>query len=204
MPKLSIIVPVYKVERTLNQCVESILRQTFSDWELILIDDGSPDCCGAMCDKWAQYDSRVRVIHKPNGGLSDARNAGIEASDGEFITFVDSDDFISEDTYLSVLGIFQNYKECDIVEYPVNEKYGSREQKLLIFRNTYYESTIHYWYSEEVFRHCYAWNKVYRRDVFNGVRYPKGRLYEDILTLPLLLKNAKGQQHAVADAIITG
>ena len=95
MAMISVIVPVYKVEPYLDRCVKSVVDQTFSDLEIILVDDGSPDNCPAMCDAWAARDSRVRVIHKPNGGLSDARNTGMAAATGEYISFVDSDDWIA-------------------------------------------------------------------------------------------------------------
>ena len=94
MPKLSIIVPVYKVEAFLDKCIESILAQTYKEYELILVDDGSPDRCGDMCEEWAKKDKRIRVVHKENGGLSDARNAGIDVAQGDYIGFVDSDDYI--------------------------------------------------------------------------------------------------------------
>ena len=97
MPLISVIVPVYKVETYLPTCVDSILSQTFSDFELILVDDGSPDACGAMCDGYAREDSRIRVIHQKNGGLSAARNTGLDIAKGEYVTFVDSDDVIAPD-----------------------------------------------------------------------------------------------------------
>ena len=97
--KLSIIIPVYRVENTLDRCIKSIMLQGYGDYELILVDDGSPDRCPQLCDEWAVRDRRITVIHKANGGLSDARNAGIEQAQGEYITFVDSDDFIGPDTY---------------------------------------------------------------------------------------------------------
>ena len=96
---ISVIVPVYKVEKYLDRCVESIVGQTYENLEIILVDDGSPDSCGAMCDAWAQRDSRIKVVHKKNGGLSDARNAGVEASTGAWIGFIDSDDYIAPDMY---------------------------------------------------------------------------------------------------------
>ena len=97
MPKVSVIVPVYKVESYLRKCVDSILGQSFSDFEVILVDDGSPDNCGAICDDYATRDQRVKVIHKINGGLSDARNVGLDAAIGQYICFVDSDDWIEQD-----------------------------------------------------------------------------------------------------------
>ena len=97
--KISVIVPVYKVEPYLDKCVSSIVNQTYTNLEIILVDDGSPDSCPTMCDAWAEKDSRIRVIHKPNGGLSDARNAGIVVATGELMAFVDSDDWIASDMY---------------------------------------------------------------------------------------------------------
>ena len=98
-PLISVIVPVYKVELYLRQCVDSLLAQTYSNLEIILVDDGSPDGCPAICDEYARKDSRVRVIHKPNGGLSDARNVGLDAARGEYIGFIDSDDWVMPDMY---------------------------------------------------------------------------------------------------------
>ncbi|MCH5320896.1 MAG: glycosyltransferase, partial [Eubacterium sp.] len=92
--KVSIIVPVYNVEKYLNRCVESIVKQTYTNLEIILVDDGSPDNCPAMCDAWAERDSRIKVIHKENGGVSSARNIGIDNADGDYISFVDSDDYV--------------------------------------------------------------------------------------------------------------
>ena len=97
MPKISVIVPVYKVEKYIHKCVDSILNQTFSDIEVILVDDGTPDRCGEICDAYGEQDSRVKVIHKENGGLSDARNAGMPHASGEYIIFIDSDDYIESD-----------------------------------------------------------------------------------------------------------
>lgn len=96
---ISVIIPVYKVEKYLDECVQSIVNQSYANLEIILVDDGSPDSCGAMCDEWAKKDSRIRVIHKPNGGLSSARNAGLDIAKGDYIGFVDSDDFVALDWY---------------------------------------------------------------------------------------------------------
>ena len=102
MPKISVIVPVYKVEPYLHECVDSILAQTFTDFELILVDDGSSDNCGKICDEYAAKDSRIRVIHQENRGVSAARNAALDAAKGEFIAFIDSDDVVNV-YYLEVL-----------------------------------------------------------------------------------------------------
>lgn len=111
---ISIIVPVYKVERYLDKCVKSILTQTYKDFELILVDDGSPDNCPQMCDYYAELDNRIKVIHKQNGGLSDARNVGTSIARGEFVTYIDSDDYVSND-YLSELISLQKKNAADIV-----------------------------------------------------------------------------------------
>ena len=102
--RLSIVIPVFRVEDTINRCVESVVNQDYDNIEVILVDDGSPDKCPAICDSWASRDSRVRVIHKQNGGLSDARNAGIAIASGDYITFVDSDDYLDEQLYATLMS----------------------------------------------------------------------------------------------------
>ena len=99
MPKISVIIPVYNVSQYLHRCVDSVINQTYSDLEIILVDDGSPDDCPIICDEYSKKDARVKVIHKPNGGLSSARNAGLDIATGEYVGFVDSDDWIEEDTF---------------------------------------------------------------------------------------------------------
>lgn len=112
---ISIIVPVYKVEPFLRRCVDSLVNQTYHDLEIILVDDGSPDNCGKICDEYAATDSRIHVIHKQNGGLSSARNAGLEVARGEYIAFVDSDDWVEADTYAKLYELIQQYN-ADIAE----------------------------------------------------------------------------------------
>lgn len=127
--KFSVIVPVYNVEKYLSECVESILNQNYNDFELILVDDGSPDRCPEMCDAYAEKDSRVKVIHKPNGGLSDARNAGINASIGDYILFIDSDDYWNTDTVLTKINaIIDEFNGVDIVQFG-QERYYNLDKK---------------------------------------------------------------------------
>ncbi|MGJ0706244.1 glycosyltransferase family 2 protein, partial [Enterococcus avium] len=179
MCEISIIVPVYDVEKYLKKCVDSILNQTFKDFELILVDDGSPDNSGAICDQYAEKDSRVRVIHKENGGLSDARNAGIEVARGKYLGFVDSDDFVNEDMYkqlytsiiennadLSICGIFDLYEG----KTPIKKT----EKKLLLNRN---EAMIMIFHGNEISVHAY--NKLYKKEIFESLRYPVGKYHED-------------------------
>lgn len=115
MPKVSIIVPVYKVEKSINRCIDSILAQTFTDWELLLVDDGSPDISGEICDKYAEKDSRIRVFHKENGGVSSARNVGIMLASGQWIVFVDSDDYCDAEYLSAFFDIKFNLTQSDIV-----------------------------------------------------------------------------------------
>lgn len=182
MPKLSIIVPVYKVEQYIHKCVDSILNQTFNDFELILVDDGSPDNCGAICDEYAQKDKRVRVIHKENGGLSDARNFGLKKAKGEYVSFIDSDDWLALDLYSDVLGYADEYN-LDVVCFDVYEvkgdkiKYHNRfnENKIFIGKDALYKIL-----TDEIDNS--ACDKVYKRVLWDGIEFPVGRSFEDVAT----------------------
>lgn len=155
-----------------------------TDFEVILVDDGSPDNCPQMCDSWATKDARITVIHKSNGGLSDARNAGIDVARGDYITFIDSDDYLGEGTLHAVMG---QPGHADLLEYPAMLHVGSPRQRLLTFEDKTYDDVASYWLGTRAYQHTYAWNKVYRRQLFDGVRFPVGKVFEDAATLPLLL-----------------
>lgn len=190
--KLSIIIPVYRVEATLDRCVESVLNQNLDDFEVILVDDGSPDDCPRKCDEWAQRSSYIQVIHQHNGGLSDARNAGLDLAQGEYVTFVDSDDYIAPETYRPLLATLAGKADVDIIEYPVFVHYGSKKQHLLTFpADKEYTDMDEYWYLTQAYNHTYACNKLYRRALFCDVRFPVGKPFEDAITLPSLLKKAR-------------
>lgn len=178
--KLSVVIPVYRVEATLDRCVESVLSQRIDGMEVILVDDGSPDRCPDMCDRWAARDQRVRVVHKPNGGLSDARNAGIDIAQGEYITFVDSDDWLAADTFGPLLD---SIGDADMLEYSLAGGMPLKDR-------TYYTAD-EYWTDSYAYQHCYAWNKIYRRQLFDSARYPVGRVFEDVYTLPQLLRQCR-------------
>lgn len=178
---LSVIIPVFRVEATLDRCVESVLRQHVDDMEVILVDDGSPDRCPEMCDKWALNDRRIRVIHKANGGLSDARNAGIDVACGDYITFVDSDDWIADNSYPPLLN---QMADVDILEYAIADR--------LSLKDHVYDDINEYWLKGQAYTHTYACNKIYRKRLFDNIRYPKGRIFEDVYTLPQLLRKAQG------------
>lgn len=191
MPLLSIIVPVYKVEETLDRCLKSIVGQSWQDWEAILVDDGSPDACPARCDEWAARDDRFRVIHKRNGGLSDARNKGLEVARGDYVTFVDSDDYLAPDTYGPLMAQLQAHADYDLLEYPVSKRFPrSGNSREFSFGQQEWTDAKAYWLEGCAYEHAFAWNKIYRRALFNTVTFPKGRVFEDIHTLPHLLKQA--------------
>ena len=190
--RISVVIPVYKVEHTLDRCVESVLSQDVSDMEVVLVDDGSPDACPQLCDEWALKDSRITVLHKANGGLSDARNAGIDRATGQYITFVDSDDYLEKSTFRALLAVLEQHPEYDILEYPINQYEGDVvRESLLTFADKAYTDIHTYWYETQAYKHTYACNKIYRRSLFADVRYPKGKVFEDALTYPRLMETTR-------------
>ena len=191
MCRLSVIIPVYRTEATLERCVYSVTREPFRDLEVILVDDGSPDECPALCDDIASNDERIRVVHKENGGLSDARNAGIETARGDYLTFLDSDDYLAPGTYAMTMEELERHPECDLLEFPIWRHYGSPRQSLLTFDDRRYADATAYWLDTKAYLHTYACNKVYRRSLFRQVRFPVGRVFEDAYTLPHLLRQAR-------------
>ena len=192
MPSLSIIVPVYKVEKYLRKCVDSILAQTFRDFELILVDDGSPDNCGAICDEYATKDDRVKVLHKENGGLSDARNKGLSVATGEYVGFVDSDDYIENDMYETLVNNIKKYDAdvsiCGFYNCFSGNKYPLCESKeFMVLNNVQALRTA----MEGLKFSVTAWDKIYRKDMFEKITFPEGRLAEDAAVIPSILANAK-------------
>lgn len=179
MDLVSIIVPVYKVEKYIHQCVDSIINQTHKNIEIILVDDGSPDNCGKICDEYAEKDSRIKVIHKENGGLSDARNHGIDAASGEWLMFVDSDDFIEPDMAEKLLHLAVanevRMAACAVVLFDEEKEYIP---EYLTVKEGVYSA-------EEIFKKniptgfVIACNKLFDRRLFDGYRFEKGRIHED-------------------------
>lgn len=188
--RLSIIIPVYRVENTLARCIDSVLGQSYTDYELILVDDGSTDSSGSICDKYAEADPRVRVIHRRNGGLSVARNTGLDIATGDYVTFIDSDDFLGDNTLAILMSRLSAHPDYDILEYPLCWHYGAPDQKVVKFGVHEYDDMSEYWLEGKAFTHTYAWNKIYVRRLFDEVRFPPQTLYEDAHTLPLLLQRA--------------
>lgn len=184
IPEISIIVPVYRVENYLVQCVESIRNQTLQDIEIILVDDGSPDNCGRICDQYAEKDPRIKVIHKKNGGLSSARNAGLKIASGEYIGFVDSDDYVSpvmfenlyhacvdNHVYLSACNYFYVFDD-DV------QKETESGQISVMDREQFFKKIL----TENGRIEMVAWNKLYHKSVFDGLEkpFPEGKLFEDL------------------------
>lgn len=191
MPKLSVIVPVYRVENSLRACVESILSQDYTDIEVLLVDDGSDDDCGVICDRIAAEDARVRVFHQPNQGLSGARNTGLEHAQGMYVTFVDSDDVIDIGVFGPLMKRLEEHPEYDILEYSVIVAEGAVDGHRLDLPEKVYTSADAYWLEGGAYTHTYAWNKLYRIELFRDVRFPVGKVFEDAYTLPQLLKHAR-------------
>ena len=184
--KLSVIIPVYQVEQTLEQCVGSVLHQDFEDMEIILVDDSSPDNCPQMCDTIQKKNPGIHVIHQPNGGLSAARNTGIAAAKGEYITFVDSDDWLDDNTLRPLMEMLSTNPDIDLLEYPVDIKQETRLQ----LADNRYMNPADYWTATRAYTHTYAWNKVYRASLFREVSFPEGKVFEDVWTIPRILQHA--------------
>lgn len=194
-PLISVIVPVYNSEKYLKNCISSIRNQTYDNLEIILVDDGSPDNCPAICDEWEKKDNRIKVIHKKNEGVSSARNAGLDAATGEFIGFVDGDDIIAPNFYEILVAQAEEHKAdisaCYFTHY--NDDYS-------IYKDSecYIESQKTYTPNEllhEYFESCKGeWvsfcNKIIRSSLFSGLRFPNGRVFEDWTLAPIIYSRA--------------
>lgn len=190
MAKVSVIVPVYKVEQYLNRCVESILNQTYKDFELILVDDGSPDKCGEICDKFVEQDSRVKCIHKKNGGVSSARNEALDIAVGEYIYFVDSDDWIepelleqcvkSINLYGADIVIFDWYDVLDECRYHRYYDVNYVKNITSVREGIFWDKIM-----------SMPWNKFYRAYLWEKIRFPINANFEDLVVMPDIFNDAK-------------
>lgn len=193
-PKISVIVPVYKVEKYLEKCVKSLVNQSYKNLEIILVDDGSPDNCPALCDSYAKQDNRIKVIHQENMGLSAARNAGIDIASGEYIGFVDSDDYIHKNMYEVLMKTCLD-NHCDIAVCSLKKFEKEIEADEVIT-----EPGLELYEKEKKFEAYFklhgtemivAWNKLYKKELFHNVRYPKGKIHEDEFTTYILIGAAE-------------
>ena len=184
---LSVIIPVYNVEKTLRRCVDSVRRQGFDNIKILLIDDGSTDRSGDIAENYAATYKNIKYWFKENGGLSDARNYGIERAEGDYITFVDSDDELSPGTYKPLTSLLEENGYLDILEYPVMQNPGRKDATLFKPGDHLFKDPLD-WLAYKGTEHCWAWNKIYKRSLFDEVRFEKGRKFEDILLMAEMIK----------------
>lgn len=200
MDVVTVVIPVYNVEHYLRECLESVVNQTYQNLQIILVDDGSTDSSTIICDEYALRDKRIRVIHKDNGGLSDARNKGIDLANGEYITFIDSDDVVEQDMIEYLMHLISRYNAdisvCQaqyisdsglLLKKPYSE---IKEKKVINALNCIHE----FLYGQEI--GTVAWRKLYKRSLFQEIRYPVGRYHEDVFTTYKLV--------AISDSIAIG
>lgn len=187
MAKISVIIPVYGVEKYLDRCVSSVVSQSYKDLEIILVDDGSPDNCPKMCDEWASRDARIRTVHRENGGLSCARNTGLSVATGDYVTFVDSDDWIEPDIYDYCIKLFEQYKEADAVQFDVvltdteNIDVCSKEQSENVC--VYKDKEILEYYMNSSTRKSggfSVWRCLFKAPTAKRYRFREGKVNEDI------------------------
>ena len=190
MAEFSVIVPIYKVEKYLKTCVDSIIGQSFQDFELILVDDGSPDSCGKICENYAVADTRVKVVHKKNGGLSSARNAGLDIATGKYVIFVDSDDFWDDDSALEHICSNLAETDADVLIFPAKRYYENEDKYTYIINcdvdrkritDISVNNAIRYMIENNIYRAA-AWNKVVKKSVIDShlMRFKNGYLSEDM------------------------
>lgn len=194
--KISVVIPVYQVEKYLKECIESVCNQEYKNLEIILVDDGGKDNSGAICDKYAKKDKRILVIHKQNGGLSDARNAGIGKATGKYICFIDSDDAVSpkyiQDLYYHLIKNDADISICDYQEIHSNEEI--KKEITSVDENTVYtpKEILKIMYTKDLgTKMIVAWNKLYKTELFKEIRYPVGKIHEDEFTTYKLIYQAK-------------
>lgn len=191
-PLISVIIPVYNVEKYLVQCLQSVVEQTYTNLEIILIDDGSTDSSPMICDTFAREDERIKVIHQSNGGLSCARNLGLDIMQGDYVSFVDSDDWIDRDMFAKLLGILEE-ESADIA---ICSYYWVRGEHHLPVDNSgkkvvyTRETALKELFRDKIIRN-YVCDKFYKRELFDGIRFPIGRFYEDIAITYKLFDKAR-------------
>ena len=195
IPLISVILPVYNVEKYLDRCLESIVNQTYNNLEIILVDDGSPDNCPQMCDDWAKKDSRIKVIHKKNGGQSEARNFGLEIARGDYISLVDSDDYVAEDMievmYNRMLEDNSDLAICNYwcVSDTIDPKNFEWQNNLPVLDEVICADQAHKkLFLDNHWHYINPWGKLYKSFLFDGFKYPVGKVHEDLATTHLIFE----------------
>ena len=194
---ISVVVPIYNVEDYLVECIESILNQTYTEFELILVNDGSTDNSLEICNQYSKKDDRIKIVNKKNGGLSDARNAGIDVAKGEYIIFIDSDDFINKNMFKIMFDIAKS-KNADIVQCNYKEFYNKEDIKdsssinneFKLKELTSIEALYGFYDEKKSGPTTVAWNKLYKTALFEDIRYPYGKIHEDVFTTYKLIFKA--------------
>lgn len=190
--RLSIIIPVYQTRNTLKRCVDSILMQDFRDWQMILVDDASTDGSAKICENYAKKEGRIQHVRlKRNSGLSAARNTGLAKAKGDYIMFVDSDDYLAPDTLKELMEQLSIHPDYDMLEFPLYRHFGSPRQARVTFTRREFTFNAVYWLETKAWQHTYAWNKIYKREVWQDVKFPEGRTFEDTFTLPQVLRHCR-------------
>ena len=190
--KLSIIIPVYNTEQTLGRCINSVLQSSLNNFEIILINDGSTDNSANICESYKNnYPQQIQVIHQKNQGLSAARNAGLDISKGQYVTFIDSDDYISKDLYCHLLEQLNVNHNIDLLEYSLVKEAQNNTEILFNFKDSIYRNHRSYWIKTHAYTHAFAWNKIYKRELFKDLRYPIGKKFEDVWLLPRIIQKCQ-------------
>ena len=186
-PLVSVVIPVYNTEKYLNACIGSVLAQSYSKIEVLLVDDGSTDTSGTICETYKNKDVRVKIFHLENSGVSQARNFGISQSKGQYLCFVDSDDTVLPGTFAACMHLVSEHPEIEVVEFPIWVHYGAHNaylyQPVPVGKEDYLS-----WIRRQGFLHSYACNKVYHSRLWKSIRFPEHRKYEDMFTIPYVLK----------------
>ncbi len=202
--KISIVIPAYNVEKYIEHCLESVIHQTYKNLQIILVDDGATDKTSEICDRYAKIDNRIEVIHKPNGGLADARNKGLERVNGEYIAFLDSDDYIYPTFYEELYDLLKKYEadiaECDFLrididnkeksEQLISEENAKRKIEEEVTNNIEALKLLYGIKLEPYVKKVVVWNKLYKREIYEKIRFPLGKLHEDEYTTYKALFNA--------------
>lgn len=191
---ISVIVPIYNVEKYINKCVDSIINQTYKNIEIILVNDGSTDNCYNICNEYEKKDNRIKVIHQENSGLSEARNAGIKIANGEYLAFIDGDDYILEDMLEYLYGLINETNSeisvCNFIRYWNDDKkivdYDITRKKIVLNKEKALKEIL----KNDLLK-SFAWNKLYKKSLFKNVKYPKGMKMEDVATTYKLISNSE-------------
>ncbi len=187
--KITLFTPTYNRAYILDTLYRSVQRQTFRNFEWIIMDDGSTDNSGMIADEYAYKHPSITIYHQVNGGVSDARNYGLDRMNGDYVTFVDSDDELSPNTLEPLLNIMHNHPEYDILEYSVLQNPGEHDETFIDLGNHNYPYALD-WLMTNGTRHCWMWNKIFRKEIFNNLRFPKQlRRFEDMWMMGEILKN---------------